>query len=78
MDLLLSSTVDATSAQEVDSLIVVSPATAPGHSSVPVVRVGTPDSAVQDSRVDVDRAAASTQCATYLADLGHRTVALLH
>ncbi|ROP41796.1 LacI family DNA-binding transcriptional regulator [Saccharothrix texasensis] len=78
VDLLLSATADATSAQEVDSLIIVSPATAPCHSSMPVVRVGTPDSAVEDSRVDVDRAAAGTQCATYLADLGHCTVAFLH
>ncbi|WP_197289674.1 LacI family DNA-binding transcriptional regulator [Saccharothrix sp. NRRL B-16348] len=63
--------------RHVGAVVAVSPAPSPA-GDVPVVRVGPGDGTPHLCRVDVDRVAAGAGCARHLANLGHRTVALVH
>lgn len=77
-DLVVCPSADSVRLRNPDAVVVVAPAAPPVDVTVPVVRVGAPSGHRGHVEVDVDRAEAGGRCAEYLADLGHRTVAVVH
>ncbi|MFJ6674823.1 LacI family DNA-binding transcriptional regulator [Actinosynnema sp. NPDC091369] len=77
-DLVLCPSAESVRLRNPDAVIVVAPTPPPLDVAVPVVRVGAPPDRGGHGTVDVDRAEAGVRCAEYLADLGHRTIAVVH
>ncbi|MFE9747055.1 LacI family DNA-binding transcriptional regulator [Saccharothrix saharensis] len=77
-DLVICPSAESVRLRNPDAVIVVAPTTPPLDVTVPVVRVGGPADRSGHGAVDVDRAEAGVRCAEYLADLGHRTIAVVH
>lgn len=77
-DLVICPSAESVRLRNPDAVIVVAPTPPPPDVTVPVVRVGGPPDRSGHGAVDVDRAEAGGRCAEYLADLGHRTIAVVH
>lgn len=77
-DLVICPSAESVRLRNPDAVVVVAPAPPPLDVAVPVVRVGAPPDRGGHGTVDVDRADAGVRCAEYLADLGHRTIAVVH